>query len=53
MKELFMSDELTPHPIVLAIIAIAIAVLCLGGCATGGCGDCCDFGAAKVAEGTK
>lgn len=35
MKEFFLSDELTPHPLVLAIIAIAIAVMCLGGCSVG------------------
>ena len=50
MKELLLSDEMTPHPLVLAIIAITIAVMCLGGCASGGC---CDFGAAKVSERAK
>ena len=52
MKEFFLSDELTPHPLVLAIIAIAIAVMCLGGCSVnvGGGGLA---GAAKVSERAK
>ena len=34
------------NPMVLAVIAIAIAVLMFGGCASGGCGDCCSRDAA-------
>ena len=43
MFGMFLSEEGAPHPLVMAIIAIALAALCFGGCAsTGGCDDCCD-----------
>ena len=36
-----MLDSDAVNPMVLAIIAIAVAALCFGGCAsTGGCDDC-------------
>ena len=41
MFGMFLSEEGAPHPLVMAIIAIALAALCFGGCAsTGGCDDC-------------
>ena len=30
------------NPMALAVIAIVVAVLLFGGCASGGCGVCCD-----------
>ena len=36
------------NPMVLAVIAIVVAVLLLGGCVSGGCGDCSDIRSAAA-----
>lgn len=53
MFGMFFSDEGAPHPLVMAIIAIAFAVLCFGGCASIGSDDCCDDCCVKPAAASK
>lgn len=52
MFGMFLSEEGAPHPLVMAIIAIALAVLCFGGCSTTDGGEgCCDGCVVKPAGG--
>ena len=32
MLDMFLSEEGAPHPLVMAIIAISLTVMCFGGC---------------------
>jgi len=41
MLSMLLSEEGAPHPLVIAIIAIALSALLFGGCVSGGCDDCC------------
>lgn len=48
MLDAICGDGVNANPFVLAVIAIVISVLLFGGCASGGCDNCCDIRSAAA-----